>query len=237
MENLNERPAFLAGRQRFESFPRLLMKTHTFRDWHDDHKFLLERGNILGAKLPYSRELGWGYYGWKVWQHIELTGYLAELKYYLACRFWRKYNTVTAKSLPPTWVDRDTLLLHAMFAILCDVAEKEDWFQQTVYYIPDEEESQVYDRRDDWQEVAILYDWWVNVRPQMVKAIDAARDKWWNERRPANDHDGMGALLRPNRSDEERVLFDDLNLKDRFLEEDDEHMMLRLVKIKDVLWT
>jgi hypothetical protein len=56
-----------------------------------------------------------------------------DLLRYRRCRVWRPYNRPLAASLPPTWRDADARLLHVSFAILRDVVEKEDIFNQNAY--------------------------------------------------------------------------------------------------------
>jgi len=70
--------------------------------------------------------------------------------YRLKCKLWHKYNRVTVKTLPPTWVDRDELLAHSMFQILKDYVEKEDGLAQW------EHEPEV------GQKMQELLDWWTN---------------------------------------------------------------------------
>ena len=73
--------------------------------------------------------------------------------YYLKCRFWKKYNRVIVKTLPPTWIDRCDLLTHAMFQILVDFIEKEKPFD----YL-DTEAS--YNTKE-WKEIKDIYNWWI----------------------------------------------------------------------------
>src|SRR4051812_47476278 len=108
------------------------MKTHTFSDWYKVHN--PRKWHWFRVRATY-RELGFRYFGLTPWRMLSFTGFAPELVYYLKCRFWRKYNVVKVRSLPPTWVDRDRLLLHAAFQILCDVVEKEDWLARQVYFL------------------------------------------------------------------------------------------------------
>lgn len=84
--------------------------------------------------------------------------------YWLSCRFWHRYNTVICRSLPPTWQDRDYLLLYAAFQILEDFIEKEQpWqYKGDVYAAYAKECGKEYARiRDlEWQDIRLLYNWW-----------------------------------------------------------------------------
>ena len=68
---------------------------------------------------------------WKFWEIVDgITGSrpmrkLHDIWYYIKCALWYKYNRVHVKSLPPTWQDRDDLMVHAMFQLLADFVERE----------------------------------------------------------------------------------------------------------------
>jgi hypothetical protein len=228
-----------------------IMKKHTFWDWHENNKHCLRwPPRLISVSLDY-KELGWGYFGWRPWQMLKWHGYLPELWYYLRCRFWTKYNTVKADTLPPTWVDRDKLLLHAMFAILCDVVEGEDWFNSRSYYCKDEANGPAcdWDGKDEFQEVALLYDWWKHRRPARDKAVDNALSAWSDEFRklggmtfmPAEGH--LSRMVFPEERHGEAACAKEYQLKELHTnleaaaEQEDEEMMIRLCKISGYLWT
>jgi hypothetical protein len=168
----------------------LFMKTHTFRDWYKDHNPW--DWHWFRLRKTYG-ELGWKYFGLRQWRMFKASGFIPELWYYLKCRFWKRYNVVKARSLPPTWVDRDRLLLHAAFEILRDVVENEDWFNDRVYWQPD------YDGRETWQAAAMLYDWWVNRRPARLEAEEKALKSWqknWHQLELAGEREDDVMLIR-----------------------------------------
>ena len=71
---------------------------------------------------------------------------------------------VVCRPLPPTWCDRDYLLLYAAFQLLEDFIEKEEpWeFAGDVYatYVTDCSEDYSRERAAEWQKVRDLYAWW-----------------------------------------------------------------------------
>lgn len=98
----------------------------------------------------FNDTLRYGFYRW--WRTL-----VHDPWYWLKCRIWHRYNVVYVKTLPPTWVDRDELLLHAAFQILDDFVKKErpfEWF--------DTEDSQ---HAKEWIELDKLHVWWTSVRP------------------------------------------------------------------------
>lgn len=60
----------------------------------------------------------WWSITWRRWVH--------DPWYWVKCRVWHRYNVVVCRRLPPTWCDRDQLMLHACFQLLEDFVEQED---------------------------------------------------------------------------------------------------------------
>lgn len=86
--------------------------------------------------------------------------------YWLKCRVWHRYNVVVCRSLPPTWVDRDTVLMHAAFQCLVDFIEKEKPWEFTA---SDERMQAGYadfepKRINEWKSIRELYFWWMKRR-------------------------------------------------------------------------
>ena len=84
--------------------------------------------------------------------------------YWLKCWLWHRYNVVVCRPLPPTWCDRDYLLVFAAFQILEDYVNKEDThFHIDVYKTYKEsgyEEDRAREEERDWNEIRVLYGWW-----------------------------------------------------------------------------
>jgi hypothetical protein len=77
--------------------------------------------------------------------------------YALKCKFWHRYTTIKPRGLSHEWLDRDLLLLHMIFEILCQFVEKE--------LIPSE--GQINWESDEEhkfakKEMLELYHWWLN---------------------------------------------------------------------------
>jgi hypothetical protein len=93
--------------------------------------------------------------------------------YWLTCWLWHPYNVVVCRDLPPTWCDRDYLLLYAAFTILEEFVEREEghFHEPDVFALyndyngddPDEKaDVEAYARKmaADWKTIHELYDWW-----------------------------------------------------------------------------
>lgn len=88
--------------------------------------------------------------------------------YDFKCKYFLKYNVLKIKTLPPTWSDEDTLLVHAMFAVLGRFMENKP--DETVDYEMKwtedcgqpftEYEKYAEPHRTFWKEVNGVWDWW-----------------------------------------------------------------------------
>lgn len=98
---------------------------------------------------------------------------------------WNRWTTVKPRGLSHGWHDRDYLLIHVMFQVLCDFVEKEmrpenireardaNWTPETgmEYYRDWDEETKI-DIRDGMissheqdKELLAIYDWWTKEYP------------------------------------------------------------------------
>ncbi len=82
--------------------------------------------------------------------------------YWIKCRLWHRYNVVVCRPLPPTWCDRDYLLLFAAFQILENfIQQEEGHFHDDVYKLYlDCGEERAREEERDWNEIRVLYAWW-----------------------------------------------------------------------------
>ena len=66
------------------------------------------------------------------WKTIPYDWRPGQIWYRLTCFLWKRYTTVKPRTLPyHTWCDRDVLMVHCMFEILCRFIEGEkpaEWF-------------------------------------------------------------------------------------------------------------
>ena len=214
------------------------MQAHTFRDWRREH-----RGMAFFGFEPRYRDV------YPIWQPRAWVcyGWLYQLAWYAYRRFIAPINVVRIPTLPPTWTDADSRVLHGLFAILVDVVEKEDIFNHNAYWE---------DWKDGLQEIAQLYDWWKNKRPLRQDPTD-----WWvaqcakegldkafhyEHDAPPAPEDGepkvIGLISRKVwRSSEAEARHRELLLQssdmERQQEAEDDEMLHRLIDIRGYLWT
>lgn len=136
--------------------------------------------------------------------------YVHEPWYWLKCAVWHQYNVIHVTTLPPTWMDRDTVMLHACFQILTDFVDREHPF--------DHFDTIRSTNRTDWEEVLRLYAWWTVERP--------CRPASYGD---VTNEDLIAAFL------EGRVL-KGTEIKKQYNDEDQE-MLVRLILVRKMLWT
>lgn len=111
--------------------------------------------------------------------------------YYLKCKYFHPYNVLKIKSLPPTWVDEDTLLVHSMFEVLRRFMEQkpnERHDYSWPYTSKDEcgmtfEEWEKYaePHRLFWKEISDVWEWWKDcqfVQNEMDKLLSGKKTSY-----------------------------------------------------------
>lgn len=121
-------------------------------------------------------------------KYLDLSRTISQKWYYFLCRILpsRQYNVVRIKTLPPTWNDRDEVLLHAAFTVFCEFVEKEKPFEHFTFnedesikdaeFRGDDELAERLkkidlEKRTDEAEMKALYMWWKEERPKTVGNI------------------------------------------------------------------
>lgn len=119
--------------------------------------------------------------------------------YYLKCKYWYKYNTVTCKQIPPTWVDRDHLIEQAMFQVLSDFIEKESpgYCSYKSIGCPDTDEymKEVIDNQNqDFINLCSVYNWYYDVYlPYCNDSIGEFKKKYPEKVKPKSiSYEGYG---------------------------------------------
>lgn len=219
------------------------MTHYTFHDWWANHKGM----SWLYVGTTY-RDL----YPWYSPKRYKVRGLVWEVWYYLRCRFWTRYNRLDVKTLPPTWMDKEALLLHAAFEILRKFVEEETPFDHTMLDHDEGCAQPLLDERGCCPqcnaeitfggEVRALYDWWMVERPRRIGAEAAALDAWHDR------HVAVGGVhFEPTESGLRKLIFS----KDEELERlsfihyeieaendtTDQTMLHRLIDIRRSLWT
>jgi hypothetical protein len=147
---------------------------------------------------------------------------------YLRNRFVVKHHLIRT-GLRPGWWDTDTRMLYGMMALLVEFIEKEK---------PEEivEWDSASDHAHARDEFKAIYGWWKNY-PKFQNEISDLLSKWHDCKFGKDySHDWIKKLNIPDTKEAKR-LFDNLNIAEQRLEEEEQDMLMRLVKIRHFLWT
>lgn len=197
-----------------------IMKPYTIRDWYDAHKEM----SWLHIKT-WADHLPW-------WRRV--GGLIPELWYYLRCRCWTRYHVVTCKTLPPTWTDADSRILHACFTELGKVINEEDIFENNAA-LGDPTDG----RSWAWalSEMRDLWDWWTVRRPAREAEYERRLTVWGDMHR--RDNPGSAWLTNTHQDTKEtQAAWDSLNeMNDDIRDDEDDAMLIRLMKVRRYLWT
>jgi hypothetical protein len=179
--------------------------------------------------------------------------------------FISPHNVLQIKTLKKSWVDRDEKLLHANFQILSDFVEKECNVKGSVFRLKivdvdkemldykdyDEEmkkgirESIINDNRLK-QEILDLYDWWNVKRPLRIKNNPIYREDFPGEDIitdddkvvSRNEYGDPEAYLMNWKPDAKRMAYyDEIRKYEEMEDQEDNEMLIRLIKIRKNLWT
>lgn len=83
------------------------------------------------------------------------------LWYKFSCWGWKRYTTIKPRGLSHEWCDRDHLLIHVVFEVLCEFVEKEAKLK--TYKKKDWEWQRKHNPGfyKSWKEAYELYNWWL----------------------------------------------------------------------------
>lgn len=188
---------------------------------------------------------------------------LYDSKYYFDCvidpiryRTTRRYHVVDTK-LKPGYYDKDTIILHSMFSILVDFVEiekawlntwcdggkynKTSWIKRKfgrfrspedgLAYLTWEIEQTMLSQAEAAKEIFELYNWWKNIRPNRKDPFElACYDKHFD-----NNEDWF--LTSQQFTTEQRKCLDDANKYEEDQYNEDNEMLMRIIKIRNCMWT
>lgn len=130
------------------------------------------------------------------------------------------------------WHDRSELILFANMALLRDFIEKEKAFECHVNW--DEEEHHIAAKK----EMLTIYDWWTKGRAAEHKKEDELLEAAYPNPFEFEPIPGSSMLrLKNDETPELRKLRDQCREMEDALEEKDEEMMIRLIKVRGYMWT
>jgi len=173
---------------------------------------------------------------WTWWDELKLNiecsfpvKHIGELKTYIRHRLTTKHHLIKTGLPKGQWCDTDGRMLYGMMNLFMEFLEKETPFE-TIEWESDEWHSNAK------KEMIAIRDWWLN-HDNRLKEIDNALSDWHdNKFKDCKDEDWINRI---NQSDkpEDKVRFDYLHELEKKLDDEEEEMLIRLIKIRHFLWT
>lgn len=156
--------------------------------------------------------------------------YVTDTWYWIRCHTYTKYHMLDLRQPKGDpfayrfgWIDSDTQMVYALFNILNNFMTEE----LPHAYIPSEEdvarEPHLLSQRNNYLEVKALHYWWTVQRLREAEMEQKLLHEWSNARR-VDDHNAQ-------------QLWADLNKMEKANKEKLDEMLIRLIKIRDCLWT
>ena len=172
---------------------------------------------------------------WTWWDDLKLNietsfpvKHIVDLKNYIRHRLTTNHHLIKTKLPKGRWYDTDTRMLYGMMNLL-------------MQYIEEEKPFEIIDwDNDEWHrnardEMIAIRDWQLNY-DNRCKEIDQALTEWSDAKFGKDDNSDMLERLNEKNTPETEALFErHSQLEDKLLKE--EEMLIRLVKIRNYLWT
>jgi len=146
---------------------------------------------------------------------------------------FKRYDLIRTGLNKKWWHDVDELMLHGNMELLRRYVEDEKCFEIVCW---DEEPF-----KSAAKEIRTIYNWWINY-PNRQKEIEDVLDKWFTERRQNCKVSGInkkGFELFHNlpQTEQDNINHDNLPKLEKKLLEEEQDMLIRLIKIRKFLWT
>lgn len=166
--------------------------------------------------------LNWNYIKHKYW----------DIKYYLKCFFFKRYNVLKIQTLPVTFTDATEALPHAMFQILTDFVDKEKAFECGIDWYHDQEHI------DAKKTILDLYDWWHNTYLKFDPMEGWDKIKWTPiDQRFEAIQENPKIYRMKDPTPEEKAFYDKVHLREQNMEVQLNMNLHRLIDIRKWMWT
>ena len=201
-------------------FKRIGDDTPTWEDWDSKMRKEYPVRYFLAETLPF-------------WFQVRISRRVKDSLYWVKCHVLPSHQYHMLDLRQPKnesmhnyrwgWIDSDTKILYAIFNILNTFVKEE----LPHMYCPSEEEVQrdvtLLHQRNHYLEIKSIHYWW-NIERLRQNKIHAETLTQWSDAKQAQDPD-------------EHVLWDKLRKLETTMEEKEDEMIGRLIKIRHSLWT
>lgn len=151
---------------------------------------------------------------------------------YLKCCLFNPHNILKIESLPPTWCDTIEKIVHVNFQLLVDFMEKEEPFKYINWEFTPEHSAAAREMRE-------LYYWWKHVRSFRHDPLEDVDAPDWRFE-PVEDMPGYSRMIHDENDPKEKPWQEACKKSEemrQLWDEEDDDMMIRLIKLRKWLWT
>lgn len=147
--------------------------------------------------------------------------------YWLKCRLWRPFNQIKISTLSPDYHDIDYRMLHACFQLLVDYVEREKPFDHIDWNWTEESKFA-------GKEIKELYDWWKNEYPTYDQQLI---DLFHGIESPEVREFFADLDKKTNKYPEYMAALSKYNVMQNVFDEKAQTNLMRLIAIRENLWT
>jgi len=154
---------------------------------------------------------------------------LFDFGYYIRNVFIRKHHIIKTGLKKGQWYDSEMRILYGMMNLLTEYIEGENPFDIIDWDSDDE-------HRHARDEMVSIKEWW-DEYPNRELEIDKSLNDWHSKKFEGVDRDGWLDRINEGDTEEHKRLFDIHNELCEKLFEEEQDMLIRLIKIRPFLWT
>jgi hypothetical protein len=161
-------------------------------------------------------------------RYVEPFHTIGKIKYSFLNSAFRRHDLIRTKLKKDGYYDKDMLMLHGMMELLVDYVEVEGCFEVVSWDWND-------DVKRVGKEIKEIYDWWKNypIRQNQI----SAQLTIWHDEFTKRDGDGIKKWRNKAVSNREEIESKKLDEMEKQLSKEEEEMLIRLIKIRNYLWT
>ena len=162
-------------------------------------------------------------YFYDLWRYSRIRDWYRQI----VNRLFNKYYLIDTGLSRGHWHDTDQKILYGMMALLKEFVEEEKPFEFINWDSDDQHQNAK-------KEMVAIYEWWLNYEKR-VEENDKALHEWSLARFPGGG-DFLKELNAPD-TVESKNLFDIHTEMEKKLDDEEEEMLMRMIKIRHFLWT
>ncbi len=182
----------------------------------------------MGEKLTFIEKLS--LFQHDVWRYWWGFSHMRDAYYNLKNLFWSRHDLIRTGLSKTQYCDKPEKLLYGIMNTVVDFVEIEKCFDSVDFYNNGTSWS------DAGDSIREIYDWWKNY-PNRKKEIELALDNWHETAFPKMDKRPILDQMKNNDTPEVKRYASMYHTLEKNLLEEEEVMLVKVMKIRSYLWT